>query len=134
MLRYIPFILVALLLSCAPSKVSTRLDHPPEIEIIYPHKDQKIGAIDSTFILGNVTTGSKLYINNHRIPVHPEGGFLAFLPIHEGYLCTHTINSLIKFKTGRKTDSEKGLELAKSFVGAGLDIPQELFIEIYDLY
>jgi N-acetylmuramoyl-L-alanine amidase len=84
MLKYIPIVLIIFLLSCAPSKISTKLDHPPEIEIVYPHKNQTIGAVDSTFILGNITPGSKLYINHHRIPVHPEGGFLAFLPIDEG--------------------------------------------------
>jgi N-acetylmuramoyl-L-alanine amidase len=56
----------------------------PVIKVIYPHKDQTVSAADSTFILGNVTPGSKLHINKYRIPVHPGGGFIAFLPIEPG--------------------------------------------------
>jgi len=56
----------------------------PVIKVIYPHKDQTVRAADSTFILGNVTPGSKLHINKYRIPVHPGGGFIAFLPIEQG--------------------------------------------------
>jgi len=56
----------------------------PVIKVIYPHKNQTVRAADSTFILGNVTPGSKLHINKYRIPVHPGGGFIAFLPIEQG--------------------------------------------------
>jgi hypothetical protein len=81
MLRRIFSIILLFIVACAPSTLKTKSDEAPRIEVIYPKKNQQIGAVDSTFILGNVTPGSKLYVNNHRIPVHPEGGFLAFIPL-----------------------------------------------------
>jgi len=57
---------------------------PPEINIVYPQNDSLIGAVDSTFIFGTVTPGSKLTINGFDVAVHKEGGFLGFLPIEPG--------------------------------------------------
>ncbi len=70
--------------SCAPATLKTKEGNRPKIQVIYPKKDQKINAVDSTFILGNVTPDASLYINNYRVPVYPEGGFIAFLPIDTG--------------------------------------------------
>ncbi len=56
----------------------------PQIDIVYPKKDATIEAVDSSFILGSVTPGSRLIINNQEILVHEEGGFLAFLPLKPG--------------------------------------------------
>jgi N-acetylmuramoyl-L-alanine amidase len=62
----------------------TAVCETPRVNIIYPKKEAMIGAVDSTFILGSVTPGSKLIINGLEIPVHSEGGFIAFLPIKPG--------------------------------------------------
>jgi N-acetylmuramoyl-L-alanine amidase len=56
----------------------------PQIEIIYPKPKQKIAAVDSMFIFGNVTPNSQLKINGSEIKVHDSGGFLAFLPVKSG--------------------------------------------------
>jgi N-acetylmuramoyl-L-alanine amidase len=56
----------------------------PEINVVWPRKDEGIGAVDSSFILGSVTPGSKLEINGESVAVHPDGGFIAFLPISPG--------------------------------------------------
>lgn len=56
----------------------------PKIEVIYPTANQRIAAVDSTFIFGNVTPGSELTINKTPIKVYPNGAFLAFLPIRSG--------------------------------------------------
>lgn len=56
----------------------------PRIEIIYPKPKQKIAAVDSMFIFGNVTPQSQLKINGSEIKVHDSGGFLAFLPVKSG--------------------------------------------------
>jgi len=71
--------------------VSVGMAQEPEhaVVVIYPKPDQVIGAVDSTFIFGNVppTQGDWSYslaINCHIVPVHPDGGFLAFLPITPG--------------------------------------------------
>ncbi|HDS01002.1 MAG TPA: N-acetylmuramoyl-L-alanine amidase, partial [candidate division Zixibacteria bacterium] len=81
MFKKIICITIFCVIACAPSSLKTKSDGAPKIEVIYPGKKQQVNAVDSTFILGNVTPGSKLYINNYRIAVHPEGGFLAFLPL-----------------------------------------------------
>ena len=56
----------------------------PQIQIIYPKSKQKIAAVDSMFIFGNVTPQSQLKINGSEIKVHDSGGFLAFLPVKSG--------------------------------------------------
>jgi len=56
----------------------------PSIKVIYPKKGATIGAVDSTFIFGSVTPGSNLIINGMQIPVHEDGGYLAFLPLVPG--------------------------------------------------
>lgn len=61
-----------------------------EITVIYPKPEQVIGASDSTFILGHVPPNDSRYalfdftINGQGVAVHPDGGFLAFLPITPG--------------------------------------------------
>ncbi len=57
---------------------------PPHISVVYPKKDAQIGATDSTFIFGSVTPESELQINGHKVKVHPNGAFLAFLPLKPG--------------------------------------------------
>jgi len=54
------------------------------IQIIYPKAGQRLPLVDSTFIFGNTQPGAELKINGIRIPVHREGGFLAFLKIDPG--------------------------------------------------
>ncbi len=56
----------------------------PDIRVVYPKKNSGIGAVDSSFILGSVTPGARLEINGHEIPVHPDGGYIAFLPLNPG--------------------------------------------------
>lgn len=62
---------------------------PPRIQVIYPKEGQTIGAVDSTFILGNISPCThrdqwQLTINGFPVPVHDSGGFIAFLPIAPG--------------------------------------------------
>jgi N-acetylmuramoyl-L-alanine amidase len=56
----------------------------PLINVVYPKGCGRIGAVDSTFIFGSVTPGSELTINGFDVPVHKQGGFIAFLPIQPG--------------------------------------------------
>ena len=55
-----------------------------QINVVYPLKNAYITAVDSTFILGSVTPGAELKINGVDVPVHKEGGFIAFLPLEPG--------------------------------------------------
>ncbi|MBI5868824.1 MAG: N-acetylmuramoyl-L-alanine amidase [candidate division Zixibacteria bacterium] len=56
----------------------------PKLAVVYPRPKQDIGPVDSTFIIGSVTPGSKLTINGTKVPVYRTGGFLAFLPVRPG--------------------------------------------------
>jgi len=57
---------------------------PPQIKVVYPKKNANIAAVDSTFIFGSAPPGARLTVNNSNIPVHRDGGFIAFLPINPG--------------------------------------------------
>ncbi len=64
------------------------------IVVVYPRAGQTIGAVDSTFILGHVPAriGDYSYvlrINDQQVEVHPDGGFLAYLPISPGPFTFH---------------------------------------------
>ncbi|MCX6836119.1 MAG: N-acetylmuramoyl-L-alanine amidase [candidate division Zixibacteria bacterium] len=59
------------------------------IQIVYPKAGQAIGAVDSAFIFGSVSgdfdqVKDLLEVNGRVVPVHRDGGFLAFLPIMPG--------------------------------------------------
>ena len=62
----------------------------PRITVVYPKADQVVQAVDSTFILGNISAWKQhhkhahLFINGEETTVHKDGGFLAFLPITPG--------------------------------------------------
>jgi N-acetylmuramoyl-L-alanine amidase len=59
------------------------------IQIVYPSHNQEIAAVDSTFIFGSVTPGSKLRVNDVEVTVHPDGGWLAFTDITQGQYRFH---------------------------------------------
>ncbi len=82
-------IFLLLLIIVSVSVANTANFDKAEIKIIYPKPDQTISAVDSTFILGNVPSieGLKLNkftINNSPVPIHKDGGFIAFIPITPG--------------------------------------------------
>jgi N-acetylmuramoyl-L-alanine amidase len=55
---------------------------PVAIDVVYPGEGQTLGTRDSTFVFGNVGTGTAtLAINGAPVPVAPNGAFLAFLPV-----------------------------------------------------
>ncbi len=55
---------------------------PVSITVIYPRAGAQIETRDSTFIFGTVGHGeARLRINGHDVEVHPNGSFLAFLPL-----------------------------------------------------
>lgn len=85
-LTFIFFILFIVFLSFVSAeynkiKAATEEDSLPQISVIYPKESARIGASDSTFIFGSVTPKSKLTINGFKVKVHPNGAFLAFLPL-----------------------------------------------------
>lgn len=76
MKRFIPIFLVLILFAISSAEIT--------LEVIYPKPDQQLPAVDSTFIFGNVTKGAELRINGTDVPVHEDGGWLAFLSVEQG--------------------------------------------------
>ncbi len=59
------------------------------IKVVYPETMQVMAPIDSNFIFGSVSPGSKLTINGAPVEVYKNGAFLAFLPVAEGNFFYH---------------------------------------------
>lgn len=83
--RRLSTITSALLLTMAVGLFAEQL----HIEVIYPKENQRIAAVDSTFIFGNVTPGARLRINGESIKIYDNGAFLAYLPISSGQFVFH---------------------------------------------
>ncbi|MFH2036955.1 MAG: N-acetylmuramoyl-L-alanine amidase [Candidatus Zixiibacteriota bacterium] len=98
---------------------------PPVINIIYPQRDSLIGAVDSTFIFGSVTPGSKMTINGFEIKVHKEGGFLGFLAVEPGPF-EYEIVAWNKTDTTRMIWRILVPEPVKSFPGQSLRIADKM--------
>ncbi len=58
------------------------------LQIIYPEDSATINAY-STFFVGNTTPGANLRINNERVKVYPNGGFVHVVGLNQG---TNVIN------------------------------------------
>ena len=52
------------------------------------------------------------------------------LRLNDGYLCNYTMKRLVNFDF-KGEEEEVGLELAKRFIGAGIAVPNEIFIGIF---
>ena len=51
-------------------------------DMVYPSEGQTIGVRTSTFVYGSVGNGAaSLTINGHAVTVHPNGAFMAFIPV-----------------------------------------------------
>lgn len=51
------------------------------------------------------------------------------LQMNEGFLCNYTLKNLMNFKLG---GDEAGYDLANAFVEAGIKVPQDLFVKIFE--
>ncbi len=50
---------------------------------------------------------------------------------NEGFICSHTYKCLVNFKP-REDEEETALYLAEAILGAGISIPHEVFIKLYE--
>jgi len=50
--------------------------------------------------------------------------------MNEGFLCSYTLARLFNFKFGIEMENE-GMEFAKAFVEAGIEVPKEVFVGIF---
>ena len=82
------------------------------IEIIYPKDSQLVRAVDSTFILGNLTKLPPVtHILINEIPVSVfNGGFLAYLPVESGLFKFQIKIPQQNFLTGNKYFSPQDIQ------------------------
>ena len=55
------------------------------------------------------------------------------LKVNEGYMNSFTLKELLKIQVSKKTEEQRRAAtlLAKAFVNAGIQIPQDMFIEVF---
>ena len=53
----------------------------------------------------------------------------AAIMMNGGFLCEHSLRNLMNFKTHGE---EVGYKFAKVFVEAGIDVPEELFVKVFE--
>ncbi len=63
------------------------------LQLVYPEKDAKIEAY-STFFVGNTNPEAKLKINNERVHVYPNGGFVHVVDLNPGTNIVNVIATL----------------------------------------
>ncbi len=58
----------------------------------------------------------------------------ACVKLNHGFLCNETMKELFHFKLGEKEDDEDEniYRLANAFVGAGINVPKDFFVKIYE--
>ena len=79
-------------------------------------------------------------LSNHEIPTevsHKDGDFKikkksVVLALNEGFLCKHTLSQLLSFKPKGKYEEQVGMELANALVEAGILMPKEQFILLFE--
>ena len=54
----------------------------------------------------------------------------AVLKMNDGYLCSSTLKEV--FGAGLVEEQEEGMDLAKTLINAGLQVPQEVFVKLYE--
>ncbi len=73
------------------------------LELVYPEKDAKIEAY-STFFVGNTNPEARLRINNERVKVYPNGGFVHVVDLNPG---TNIVNVVATANGVSKTITAK---------------------------
>lgn len=68
-------------------------------------------------------------LNNHNFFFRERPCVIA---MNEGYASTETIHQAIDFRPAKKTQEEIGTELAQTLLEAGLKIPQETFVQVFE--
>jgi hypothetical protein len=65
--------------------------------------------------------------------IHGKTGKSAVIALNEGFLCKETLHSLINFRFD-SDEKELGYRFARAFVDAGLIVPKELFVGVFEKY
>jgi hypothetical protein len=66
-----------------------------------------------------------------------EGTFInknnpAVIKMNEGFLCNHTFQKAVEFTPSGNTEETIGKELASVLLEAGLSVPREIFVQLYE--
>ena len=54
------------------------------LRIVHPPEGARLPAIQSTFVYGYADPQGRLFLNGREVAIHPEGGFLAMIPLSPG--------------------------------------------------
>lgn len=73
---------------------------------------------------------SDVQLNLERLEVRKNDRRVA-VAMNDGFLCDHTLRGLLSVAT-RREEETPGYLLAKALVDAGLDVPKELFVKLYE--
>jgi len=87
-----------------------------QINFVYPPEGSGIPAVSKTFIFGNVSPSTAVFtINGATIPLHSNGGFIAYLPVSGGDFVFSgrlsdgtTAQRLVKVRQGEPPRSSTG--------------------------
>ncbi|MEK6874852.1 MAG: hypothetical protein AABX52_03840 [Nanoarchaeota archaeon] len=110
----------------------------PHIDIEHMNYQDAVQAILIWNIetLGFKPTGNHYFKDNLIIDpaihtVKNTKGKEAIIQRDQGYLCSHTLTTIYKFSM-QGHEEEVGFALAKAFVDAGLSVPKEVFVQIFE--
>lgn len=56
----------------------------------------------------------------------------AVIAMHEGFLCQHTMQQALEFIPSGNTEEAIGKELANILLEAGLSVPHEVFVQLFE--
>lgn len=78
-----------------------------------------------------VWSNGDCFMNIKEKRVYNEKGNDVALAFNEGLFCTHNIRNIYNFKA-TFSDEETGYKLAKAFVEAGIKVPKEVFVGVFE--
>ena len=87
-----------------------------DINFVYPAEGAQLPAVQKTFVFGNVVPATAAFtLNGEKVPVHSNGGFIAYLPVAEGEFFFRgqladgtTAQRLVKVRPGAEPRSSTG--------------------------
>ena len=108
------------------------MDYPESVVRLISLHLKQIGFVEVENETGTVLAKDNLGFSADTLSFsHLKTGKPVVLKSFDGYLCNHTIKQLSDFK---KTGDEEqtGYALAKACIAAGLNIPKESFVELFE--
>lgn len=116
-IRFRVAVYIALLAVSASAAPTTPPIPPPvtTLTVIHPTENQNLPGLKETFIMGEVTPGSTLTVNNVPLRVHPKGGYLGMVALAPG---NFTLSVQAITPTGETLKLDRHVNVAGPFVEA----------------